>query len=153
MRNSAKLKIAARASALKVFADSPESCGGGAGMGSVSLQQSSKIENLNTDPVSLQLFVAGSPTVSSSVSFENTGSASENTAMAIYAPNSTFLMQNHMQITGAVVAKTVQLENNTTLTYDGRVEGAGAVPAARIFQNPQWVECTSNQGTGVESGC
>src|SRR6185312_6786361 len=105
---------------LKIFIDSPENCGGGAGMGSVVFRNGGEIANLNTDPTTLQLYAVGSNTLPSSISYENNFGTAVN--VLIYAPKSTVTFSNHTSIVGAVAAKQVQMQNNTTITFDGRAD-------------------------------
>jgi len=152
LRNSARLQIATVPGPLRIYIDSPEHCGNGAGAGSVSLQQNTDITNLNADPIKLQLYAAGSPNKATSVQFANSSSA--DTIMAVYAPSSTVSLENNVHVVGAVAAKKVVMQNFTSITYDSRVEDITGSDFARIYQNPAWQECT-NDATGValDSGC
>ena len=73
--NNATLRIAPRTTPLKIYIDSPESCGGGAGMGSVSVINNGLIQNLNTSPATLQLYVLGSTSINTTVTIGNNGSS------------------------------------------------------------------------------
>jgi hypothetical protein len=152
LRNFSKLLVATRPSPLRVFIDSPENCGNAAGAGSVSLQQNTDITNLNPDPAELQLYAVGSAAKTTSIDFSNSSSA--DTIMSIYAPSSTVSLTNNVHIIGAVAAKTVVMQNLTSITYDSRVEGITGSDQAVVYQNPLWQECT-NEPTGVriDSGC
>jgi hypothetical protein len=153
MNNSAQLLVSARdaTTPLKIYIDSPEACGGG-GTGSVRLRNNSGIVNLNSDPRTLQLYTAGSATTATTVSFENSFDSSM--IMVVYAPNSTVAMTNHLEIVGALAGKTVQMQNNTTLTYHQRVEDVSTGSTMRVYNNEDYVECTVEPtGTAYDSGC
>jgi type II secretory pathway pseudopilin PulG len=151
LRNSAQLKIAVNAS-VRIYIDSPEHCGGSPGMGSVSLRNSSGILNLNSDPTTLQLYMVGSPSIATTLDFSN--SFSSTMLMSIYAPYSTVNLANPVNITGAIAAASVLMQNSATVTYDSRVGGitGGGIPVYRSTR--QWIECTSTPtGPAVDSGC
>ncbi len=152
MNNNTQLIISARdpSTPLKIYIDSPENCG--AGMGSVRLRNNSGIVNLNTDPTTLQLHVAGSATATTSVSFENSFSSA--TIMAVYAPTSTISMSNHLDLIGAVAAKTVLMQNNTSLTYHERIGDVSTGSSMRVYNDEDYVECTMEPtGATHDSGC
>jgi hypothetical protein len=150
LENSAQLKVAVNA-AVKIYIDSPEHCGG-AGMGSVTLNNTSGLLNLNTSPSALQLFMLGSPTIPTTLDFAN--SFASTMLMAIYAPYSTVYLHNSVHITGAVAAQSVPIENDSSITYDAAVGGinGGVIPVYR--STLKLIECTASPtGTAVNSGC
>jgi hypothetical protein len=74
--------------------------------------------------------------------------------MSIYAPYSTVNLANPVNITGAIAAASVLMQNSATVTYDSRVGGitGGGIPVYRSTR--QWIECTSTPtGPAVDSGC
>ena len=151
LRNSAQLKIAVNAT-VRIYIDSPEHCGGTSGMGSVLLENSSGILNLNSDPTTLQLYMVGSPSIPTTLDFAN--SFASTMLMAVYAPYSTVFLHNSVHITGAVAAASVPIQNDSTITYDQRVGNitGGGIPVYRSTQ--KWVECSSTPPTAaVNSGC
>ena len=151
LENSAQLKIAVGA-AVKIYIDSPDRCPGGAGMGSVTLSNSSGLLNLNSSPSALQLYMIGSPTVPTILDFANAFASTM--LMAIYAPYSTVYLHNSVHITGAVAAQSVPVQNDSSITYDPAVGTItdGVIPAYRSTRN--LIECTANPtGTAVNSGC
>jgi type II secretory pathway pseudopilin PulG len=151
LQNSAQLKIAVNAT-VRIYIDSPEHCGSTAGMGSVSLQNSSGILNLNSDPTTLQLYMVGSPSIPTTLDFAN--SFATTMLISIYAPYSTVFLHNSVSITGAVAAASVPIQNNSSITYDQRVGNitGGGIPVYRSTR--KWVECSSTPpGAAVNSGC
>lgn len=151
LKNSAQLKIAVNAT-VKIYIDSPEHCGGTSGMGSVLLQNSSGILNLNSDPTTLQLYMVGSPSIPTTVDFANSFASSM--LMGIYAPYSTVYLHNTVSITGAVAGASVPIENSSSITYDARVGNitGGGIPVYR--STGKWVECSSTPpNAAVNSGC
>ena len=140
LHNSAQLIVAPRPpnTPLKIYLDTPESCG--TGLGSAVFRNNSGIVNLNTDPTTLQLRVAGSATAASSVSFEN--SFDSTMIMAVYAPNSAVTVQNNLSLVGALAGKQVHMQNNSQLTYHERIADIATGSSIRVYQSESYVECT-----------
>ena len=109
-------------------------------MGSARFRNNSGIVNMNSDPTTLQLHVAGSPTAATSVSFENSFDATM--IMAVYAPNSTVTMQNNLSLIGALAGKHVHMQNNTQLTYHERIADIATGSSIRVYNAEDYVECT-----------
>jgi len=154
--NTAQLKIAARQSgtAVRIYMDSPEACGGGSGMGSISVGNNSSIVNLNSDPTTLQIYVVGSASIPTSVDFSNGLDLASDMIMAIYAPNSTVTLRNNVRLTGAVVARSLVLQNNAVLTYDSRIGDITTGSPLRLYRAEDFRECSNDQTTAaVDSGC
>jgi hypothetical protein len=152
MNNDSQLSIAPRDPNIPLlfYIDSPETCG--AGSGSVVLRNNSGIVNLNSDPRTLQLRVAGSPTTATSVQFANSFDSSM--IMTVYAPNSTVDMNNHIDIMGGVAGKAVKMSNNTSITYDGRVGEINTGSTLRVYRSQDYIECTTEPtGAAHDSGC
>jgi hypothetical protein len=154
--NTAQLKIPARplGNAVRIYIDSPENCGGGNGMGSVSVRNNSSIVNMNADPATLQLYVVGSTTVATSVDFSNGLDFATDMIMAVYAPNSTVTLRNNVRMTGAVAARQLVLQNNASLTYHDRIADITSGSLMRLYRSAEYKECANDQETSeVDSGC
>jgi hypothetical protein len=154
--NTAQLKIAARplGVAARIYVDSPESCGGGSGMGSVSVRNNASIVNLNSDPTTLQLYVVGSPTVATSVDFSNGVDYQTDMIMALYAPYSTVTLRNNVSLTGAVAARSLVLQNNASITYSDRITDITSGSLIRLYRAEEYKECANDQtSSAVDSGC
>jgi hypothetical protein len=155
LRNSAQLKIAARASgtSVRIYMDSPESCGGN-GMGSVSVQNDAAVLNMNTDPTTLQLYVVGSPTIATNVEFSNGIDLPTGMVMAIYAPYSTVTLRNNVSLTGAIAARSIVLENHASLIYSDRIADITTGSLLRLYRGAEYRECSGGQETAaIDSGC
>jgi type II secretory pathway pseudopilin PulG len=152
LHNSAQLIIAARDpnSPMKAFIDTPESCG--TGLGNAVFRNNTGIVNLNSDPTTFQIRVAGSDTMATSVSFEN--SFDSTMIMAVYAPNSTVTMQNNLSLIGALAGKQVNLQNNTQLTYHERIGDIASGSSLRVYNDQDYVECAVDvAGALPDDGC
>lgn len=154
--NTSQLKIAVRppGSAVRIYVDSPENCGGGSGMGSVSVRNNASIVNLNADPTTLQLYVVGSPTKATSIDFSNGVDVESDMLMAIYAPYSTVTMRNNVGLTGAIAARQLVLQNNASLTYHDRIGDITTGSSVRLYRGEEYVECSNAPPTAaIDSGC
>jgi hypothetical protein len=149
------LQIAARTTPMKVYIDTPENCGGTSGMGSVAFASTGQFVNLNSDPSTFVLLVAGSSKTATSVDLSgNDNSGAGPIVMAIYAPNSSITYQNNLNFTGAIVAKTIDLKNNAVITYDSRVTTISSGSSVRFYQGYDYKECTgAPTGTTPDTGC
>jgi hypothetical protein len=111
--------------------------------------------NLSNNPATFALLVAGSSKIATSVdlsSNDQTGASA--IIMAIYAPNSSITYANNLNFTGAIVAKTISLMNNSVLTYDSRVTSISSGSNVRFYQGYDYKECTGvPTGTTPDTGC
>ncbi len=137
---------------VKIYFDSPENCGG-AGTGGMNISTSSSdITNSSGDPSMLQIYVAGSSTIPSSVDFNN----SHATALTIYAPNSSVNLSNSTTLTGGIIAKKVTMNNSASVAWDARAGSfsVGSLPLLQIYKRQSWTECaTTASGSSPDSGC
>jgi hypothetical protein len=156
LRNSATLRIAVRNSAqlpLRIYMDTPENCGTASGMGSVSLTQTSAIQNLNSSSASFMLAVSGSATRATIVDLGNASVGGAQTVMGIYAPFSTVNMSQSIRIVGAVIAKQVQASQSVVITYDPLIQQLREDPLF-VYKRSEYLECTNvATGTSPDSGC
>ncbi len=150
--SNAQLKIAARTTPLYFYIDTPEHCGG-SGMGSVTLD--GQILNVNSNPATFVLLVAGSATIATSVGIADNAVTAANAPMAIYAPNSTVNFKNNLDWAGALVAKTITIKNNATISYDSRVSTDITLGnPTRFYESQAYKECSSDPPTSTpNSGC
>ena len=152
--NNATLRIAVRSTPLRIYVDSPENCGGTAGMGSVSVINNGLIQNLNTSPATLQLYVAGSTSIDTTVTLGNNGSSGAGTILFVYAPNSVATLANNVYLTGSVIAKSVTFGNNARITYDPSVKSLASGSTTPIYTQETFKECASAPtGAAPDSGC
>jgi hypothetical protein len=154
--NSSQLKIAARApgTSVRIYMDSPDSCGDGNGMGSVSVRNSAAIVNMNTDPTTFQLYVVGSSTIATSVDFSNGIDLATGMVMSIYAPYSTVTLRNNVSVTGAIAARSIVLENHASLIYSDRIADITTGSPLRLYRTAEYRECSSDPAAAaIDSGC
>jgi hypothetical protein len=154
INNNSELRIAPRSPSvpLKIYIDAPENCPGVPNAGTVRLRNGGNIINMNSDPTAVQLYVAGSPTIPTTLRYENNFQQALN--MVIYAPQSSVTLDNFTHIQGAVAAKTVTLNNNTEIRWDSRVGDIAVDGLKPLLRRQAWKECTVQAaGAAPDAGC
>jgi hypothetical protein len=153
--NNAQLMIAPRAPGrppLKIFIDSPENCPGVPNAGSITYRNGASITNLNSDPTTAQVYLVGSPTTETSLSFDNNFDAQVN--MLIYAPRSSVSFSNRTHIVGAVAAKSVRMDNNTTIVWNALADNVTVNNLLPFYSRQSYAECTAQAAGSVpDAGC
>jgi hypothetical protein len=151
VENLSQLIIAPRLATqapLKIFIDSPENCGGT--NGTMRVRNTASINNLNANANAFQIYQLGSPSIATSIRFEN---AISNLIGTIYAPQSTVLLQHANAILGAVAARTITLEDTARIQWldSANITTDDLYP---LFKRTGWTECTSQPtGSAPDSGC
>jgi hypothetical protein len=151
---SSRLQIAARSTTLKMYMDVPENCPGVTGAGGADM--SGKVINLNTNPATFALLVAGSSTVPTAVELGDGAVTAIDAPMAIYAPNSTVDFKNNLDFKGSLVVKTIKVKNNAEIAYDTRIGGIASGSSIRHydFGTGTYRECTNSATAAApDSGC
>jgi hypothetical protein len=150
--NNSELQISPRSTPLKIYMDAPENCPGVSNAGSAILRNGGAIRNLNSDPATVQFYMMGSSTSETKLDYDNNFQTTVN--MLIYAPQSSVSFENYTSITGAVAAKKVSLENNTSVIWHESADDVTIDGLLPLFRRQAWVECTTNvTGTAPDAGC
>jgi hypothetical protein len=149
LSNSARIIVPDDGTPVRIYIDSPQSCGGD--NLSFSLRNSATIENVSGDPRMVQLYVAGSDSSPTYVEFHNL----HELTMVVYAPNSNVSFNNNNTFTGAIAARKVDMQNNLEIRWDARLSSlySGDVPLP-VYSRQAWVECTLGEtGSEPDAGC
>ena len=135
-----------------IYIDSPENCGGSAGMGSATLDGT--FVNVNSNASTFVLEVAGSTTTATTIGISDS-SSSASAPMAIYAPNSTVDFKNDLNWKGAIVAKTIKVKNNATIDYDSSIQMILSGSPTRLYEGQGYKECANDANTSTDptTGC
>jgi type II secretory pathway pseudopilin PulG len=152
--NNAQLIVAARdpGTAVRIYVDAPENCGSVSDAGSVKLSNAGSIVNLNSDPTTLQLYVAGSASSPTSVDLQSKPQAPLN--VVIYAPRSTVTMTNQTRLVGAIAGKRASIDNNSSITWNDEVAKLKTKSLLDVFRRQRWSECTAEPpGPTPDAGC
>jgi hypothetical protein len=152
LQGGGQLKISARTTPLVIYVDSPESCGGSAGMGSVVL--SGQVLNVNSNPATFVMMVTGSNTAPTTVDIDDNSVTAANAPMGIYAPNSTVDFKNNLDWKGALVAKSIKMKNNANIEYDARLSEVFLAGGSRFYEQQGYKECANTlTSSAPDSGC
>jgi hypothetical protein len=155
LKGGSTLQIASRTTPLEVYIDKPENCSGVTGPGTVVFASSANFVNLSSNPAVFVLYVAGSSSIATPIDLSsNDQTGNGPIIMAVYAPNSTISYMNNLNFTGAIVAKSILLQNNSVITYDSRVTGITSGSALRFYQGYDYKECAGvPTGSTPDTGC
>lgn len=151
---------------VKIYIDAPENCPGqpaDSNVGGIMFSNQTSVTNPNNDPVNLQMYVVGSPTlgVCSSLPLPSPNRCgvvlgNNNTSwFMLYAPYSAVDINNRIDLHGAVAAKQIAMSNNSKISYEPSVAGVVTTSIFPLFKVQGYRECTPNDGTGVDpaEGC
>jgi Tfp pilus assembly protein PilX len=152
LKDQSRLFIAARAvdaPPLRIYIDSPANCPG-VPSEQIMIENGGGITNLNSDPVTLQIFVRGATIVD----FKNTSAITSATPLMLYAPDATVMLQNTTRIAGGLVGKTVEIKNTAEFSYDPNA-ATSVSSTALIYQPTQQRECAPAAASGQppDQGC
>jgi hypothetical protein len=152
VKSGGRIQIPSRTTPLRIYVDTPDGpCGSASGIGSVILDGG--FVNLYSPPHALLIAVAGSPTKSTIIDLPENDSTAP---IGIYAPNSSVNMKNNVSFTGAIVAKSLTLQNNAKFTWDPSIDGLVSGSNIRFYQSAtgSYKECTSaSTTTSPTEGC
>lgn len=136
---------------VRIYIDRPEDCTGSP-RGSISLDSNTTILNQTGDPTMLQIYVQGSPTINTTVSF-NSNSASP-FPLVIYAPQSAVSFNSNSYLLGAVAGRSVSFDSNAFVKYDRRVAAISTESAFPLLRQKLYRECRQPAPSGGPgAGC
>lgn len=84
------------------------------------------------------LYVMGSTTIETRITFSNNGGTSE---FLLYAPNSEVILENHGTYKGVIVGNTVTMSNHATVEQDEGYKPEN-IGGATLYARQSYVECT-----------
>ena len=151
VNSTGTIQIPSRTSPLRIYIDAPENCPNTSGMGSVAWN--GDLVNLYSPAHALLLMVGGSAKKATRVDLPHNDATSP---IGVYAPNSSVNAKNHVNFTGAVVAKSITAMNNATFNWHPSINGIVSGSDIRFYQfaTGSYKECTGVPTTGVpDSGC
>jgi hypothetical protein len=153
LNNNSDLIIADGAP-VRIFFDTPESCGLEDGDKQIDIQNNSDIKSTGyqLDERRFNLpgfYLLGSTSIQTYASWSNNAGNAE---FILYGPNTDIELENNAVFTGAIAGKTIHLDNNAI------VEGAApeAIPdlgGATIFARQSYVECIGATASPPNANC
>jgi hypothetical protein len=143
---------------VRLYFDTPENCGLSNGDRQIDIGNNSDVTATAYNPAlgnydMVGLYLLGSTSIQTTAFFAN-NSTNE---FLIYAPNTDIIVKNNSASSnatfkGPIVGKTIDIENNATLTQD-----QGYVPpligGTTVYQRTRYVECTGATGSPPDASC
>ena len=148
----------------KIYIDSPANCGStpSAYRGTLQMDQGSTIYNPNPDPSSLQLYVMGSTTTSTTVQLNQSTtnvcpvpqySTAACLPILVYAPNSVIDVDQNVLLIGAIGAKQIVMDLGSRVVFDPNAANV-TLPDPNTFGGKDFRECSPTPtGATPNSGC
>jgi hypothetical protein len=151
--NNAHLIMGAGAT-VRIFFDTPENCGINANEAQIKVENNADITSSGYQPGENKfalpgLYVMGSPSIPTSIVFNNNGGVNE---FVLYAPNSNVLINNNATYKGAIAGKTVTLNNHAKVEQDHGFEPP-QLGGAKLYTRQSYVECTGGSGSPPDANC
>jgi hypothetical protein len=172
LSNNSHLIMAAGAQ-VRIFFDTPESCGISEGENQIFVANNANITSTGygSTPDNYEmpgLFLTGSTTISTQVEWKNNSGTNE---FVLYAPNTDVVLQNNTEFVGMIVGKTVHLVNNAIVrqdsgfqvpptlnpwsnqTTEGEPDESEPPPGPPTYTAQYYVECSGPASPSPDSGC
>jgi hypothetical protein len=113
--------------------------------GNVEFLSNSSILNQNTSPNTLQFYVSGSSTTTTTVRFDSNFQQSGSAAwpFMVYAPLSNVSLLSNTRIQGAVVGKTVIMDSNAVVRWDPAIMDVTTGAVFPLLRHTAYRECSS----------
>ncbi|MGN6558621.1 MAG: hypothetical protein ACTHLH_11515 [Solirubrobacterales bacterium] len=140
---------------VRIFFDTPENCGIKAGESQIMLEGNSDItssgyESGENKYAVMGLYVMGSTTIPTSITFSNNGEGTNE--FVLYAPNSNVYLENKATYKGAIAGKTVYLTNHAKVMQDEGFEPPN-IGGSTLYSRQSYVECTGATASPPNASC
>jgi hypothetical protein len=152
LSNNSHLIMAAEAH-VRIFFDTPESCGLKAGAEQLSLSNNTDIQSTGYQAGSNDLpglYMTGSSTISTKATFSNnSGTTNE---FILYAPNTAISISNNATYKGVLAGKTISLTNNARIEQDAGFKPP-QIGGATLYARQSYVECVGASASPPNANC
>lgn len=146
--------VMADGAAVRIFFDTPESCGLSAGAKQIDINNNATVTATGYQPALGRydmpgFYVMGSPTIPTRIEMSNNSGTNE---FVLYAPNTDIVVKNNATYKGVIAGKTVVLDNNAIVEQDDgyKPPEIGGVP---LYQRQFYVECTGASVSPPDASC
>jgi len=157
LQNSAIYVATGLPSGVKMYFDSPESCGLSSGATQLNLGSNTRISPASGDPSGIAMLFVGSPVIATSVNLSSNSSVSGTGCVqnfVVYAPLSDLTLASNSNVfCGGVAGKTISLRSNSNVVTDAASQGFVLPPGPPHFAVDHFVECTAAAATPPNVGC
>jgi hypothetical protein len=152
--NNTHLIMGADQEQLRIFFDTPEDCGLSSPAEQILVENGSDITASGYQQTEGKfampgLYVIGSPTITTKVTFRNNGGTSE---FLLYAPNSEVTLENHGTYKGVIVGNTVTMSNHASVEQDPGYKPP-AIGGATLYTRQSYIECTGAAAAVPDENC
>lgn len=140
---------------VRIFFDTPENCGISAGESQIAVENNADITSSGYQTGEgrfevIGLYLLGSTTIPTSVSFKNnTGATNE---FVLYAPNTDIYMENNSTYKGAIAGKTIHLSNHAKVEQDNGFKPPN-LGGQVLYTRQSYVECTGATASPPNADC
>lgn len=133
-----------------IFIDAPENCPGANGAGTLTKLKASQFITLGNDPSVLRIYVVGSSTIATPVTFDTYTEQ----WLTLYAPLSEVSLRSSFRMNGAVAARRVVLDDGARIVANPAVAAIGGAGVFSQFRSSAFRECVAAaSGTAIDRGC
>lgn len=155
LNNNSHLIMGATAT-VRIFFDTPENCGAKAGSTwePIVVSNNADITSSGYQPSADKfavpgLYVTGSTSIASKISFSNNSGSNQ---FVLYAPNSNLYFENNATYKGAIAGKTVYFSNNAKVEQDEGFEPP-QLGGSTFYARQLYVECTGATASPPNANC
>ncbi|HET7508895.1 MAG TPA: hypothetical protein VFJ65_01470 [Solirubrobacterales bacterium] len=153
--NNAHLIMGATAT-VRIFFDTPENCGAKAGQTwePIKVENNADITSSGYQPTAGKfavpgLYVTGSTSIASKISFSNNSGSNQ---FVLYAPNSNLYFENNATYKGAIAGKTVYFSNHAKVEQDEGFEPP-QLGGSTLYARQSYFECTGATASPPNANC
>ncbi len=140
---------------VRIFFDTPEACGLGAGATQIKLNGNSTIQATGYDENAAiyempGLYLLGSPSVSTNV--ELSGNNKTKNEMVMYGPNTNFKLTGGATYIGVIAGKKIEITGNAEITQPTGFKPP-QIGGATLYARQSYVECANGTSSPPNAGC
>lgn len=154
MSSNTTLYIASGAT-VRIFFDTPEACGLASGTAQLDLDSNSQIVTTAGNPTHVALLFMGSDTRATTIRLNSNTQANEvcNSDFVIYAPKSHLEMDSNSRYCGAVAAKSIHLDSNSSIVSSSATDNFQVPGAAPHYVAKTFIECSPTTTSTPSANC
>jgi hypothetical protein len=141
---------------VRIFFDTPESCGIKSGEAQIKLNGGSTVTatGFREDQAVYEMpgfYLLGSPTISTYVELSGNSKADQN-EFVMYGPQTEFRLTGNSTIVGVIAGRKVEITGNATITQPNGFKPE-AIGGSIIYSRQSYVECAGSTTAPPTAGC
>jgi hypothetical protein len=134
---------------VRIFFDTPEACGLGAGATQIKLNGNSTIQATGDNEMP-GLYLLGSPSISTKV--ELSGNSNTKNEMVLYGPNTDVEVTGGATYIGVIAGKKIEIPGNAEITQPTGFKPP-QIGGATLYARQSYVECVTGTSSPPNAGC